>query len=66
MKNIVEKTISVGLGIIILAVLSLTAVTFFGGSVMALLTLIIGFPMAFPLTTTLVIVVFGFIFWMKR
>ncbi len=66
MKNIVEKTISVGLGIIILAVLSLIAVTFFGGSVMALLTLIIGFPMAFPLTTTLVIVVFVFIFWMKR
>lgn len=66
MRRIFEKAVGIGLGVLIVATLIIIAAVLFGGSAIGLLTLIVGFPVAFLLTTTLLLIVFVLVFLRKR
>jgi len=66
MRYFFEKTLGLGLAVLIVALLGLIAAVLFGGAAIGLLGFIIGFPMAFPLTTALFVTIFILIFLRKR
>ncbi len=66
MKHTFEKIAGLFIGLALLAVLVSILMVLFGGSVVGLLTVVFGFPAAFPLTTAvLVILVLGLIVYKR-
>jgi len=66
MRRIFEKTLSISLGVLIVSILIIVAAVLFGGSAIGFLGLIVGFPVAFPFTTALLVIVFTLFFLRKR
>jgi len=56
MKHTLEKLAGLLIGLVVLVVLVSVLTVLFGGSLVGLLTVVFGFPAAFPLTTTAFIV----------
>jgi len=52
MKRLFEKIIAIAIAVILCCVMLLIFSIVFGGSIVTGLTFIIGFPVAFPLTST--------------
>ncbi|WP_417789802.1 hypothetical protein [Terasakiella pusilla] len=66
MKRALEKLVSVMVGLSILAVLVGGLILVFGGSILTGLTMVLGLPMAMPMTSALILGVFGVIILLKR
>ncbi|WP_417797647.1 hypothetical protein [Terasakiella pusilla] len=66
MKRALEKLVSVVVGLSILAVLVGGLILVFGGSILTGLTMVLGLPMAMPMTSALIIGVLGVIILLKR
>ncbi|WP_417782252.1 hypothetical protein [Terasakiella pusilla] len=66
MKRALEKLVSVVVGLSILAVLVGGLILVFGGSILTGLTMVLGLPMAMPMTTALILGVLGVIILLKR
>ncbi len=65
MKRALEKLVSVVVGISILAVLVGGLILVFGGSILTGLTMVLGLPMAMPMTSALILGVLGVIILLK-
>jgi hypothetical protein len=55
MKHKLEKALKIGIGGVILGFSALIFIVVFGSSFVALMTVLLGVPLAFPMTTTLVV-----------
>ncbi|WP_417796203.1 hypothetical protein [Terasakiella pusilla] len=66
MKRALEKLVSVVVGLSILAVLVGGLILVFGGSILTGLTMVLGLPMAMPMTSALIVGVLGVIILLKR
>ncbi|WP_028879776.1 hypothetical protein [Terasakiella pusilla] len=66
MKRALEKLVSVVVGLSILAVLVGGLILVFGGSILTGLTMVLGLPMAMPMTSALILGVLGVIILLKR
>jgi len=66
MKRHVEKIAGLIIGLGLLAVLVSVLIVVFGGSLIGLLTVIVGFPTAFPITTTAFVLLALGVFLFRR
>lgn len=66
MKRALEKLVSVVVGLSILAVLAGVLMVVFGGSILTGLTMVLGLPMAMPMTSALILGVLVVIILLKR
>ena len=66
MKRHLEKMAGLIIGLGLLAVLVSVLTVVFGGSLVGLLTVIVGFPAAFPITTTVLVVLALGVFVVRR
>lgn len=68
MKRLIEQFVAVGIALFIFGAMLFVLILFLGGSLISGLSLVLGFPMAFPMTTGLLafIGLAFFIFRWKR
>lgn len=66
MKRYIEKAISIALGLIIFCMIAAGVIAILGGSLMGIVTIVAGVPLALPMTTLLVIGVIAVVLILKR
>jgi len=65
MKRFIEQVIAVGIALFILGLMATVLMLLLGGSVLSGLSFIIGFPIAFPMTTGLLVIIVLVIFMVR-